>query len=429
MFLDEWARLAEECAARHRVLSRSTRPEQAARLALTELHRLVLDAPANVVNAYRQLDEEMLVREVAARRDRIDGGNYRWQIPAAGGELAWITEIGAQLRALDDSLFVTAPLHWGAVADPDDWRCSETGMFVVPRKHPPSPKNQQPYCRRGLLHHRVLPVEICGYTVRLIWHDTIPPTIKMGEEPIAIGAALFEDFVPTTDDEPIFRVVRADCRDPEATVDSQIESSLADGCFGIVWPELSVPPPLRDRIVKTLRNRALGCDQRPAPQVIVAGTWHETNDGRAANIGRVLDGYGSEKLSFVKAVPFVYEGRPENILPGDDLPILVTDGQLIAFAICKDFCDHTAGLPYGELDIDLVLVPSLGNAETMRGHQDKAKQISARFGTRAFVVQQALMGEPAPPALGYVLPMPKNPRRVDLPGMEQATTWRSYPKP
>ena len=91
----------------------------------------------------------------------------------------------------------------------------------------------------------------------------------------------------------------------------------------------------------------------------------------------------------------------------------MTDRELIAFAICKDFCDKAREVPIRSLDVDLVLVPSMGRLNTMTAHRDTADTMKISFGTRAVVVQQTYPFDPAKDPSGYLLKAPKEPRAAE----------------
>jgi predicted amidohydrolase len=161
--------------------------------------------------------------------------------------------------------------------------------------------------------------------------------------------------------------------------------------------------------------------------LIVGGTWHEENDGKVANVATIFDGYGAIKLTYKKMLPFIDEEmKAESIELGKKLPVLVTDDQLVTVAICKDFCDLSLSLPYLELDVDLVLVPSMGNEATMKGHQNTAKRMRVLYGARTFIVQQVYPKEQTYEALGLVLPVPNDPAAAQPEELRQLGIWGSY---
>ena len=80
----------------------------------------------------------------------------------------------------------------------------------------------------------------------------------------------------------------------------------------------------------------------------------------------------------------------------------------MGFAICKDFCDRAVALPFAELPVDLMLVPSIGRTSTLAGHLANVEDLRLRTGAVVLVVQQLpeAAADPAQPGeeiLGHVL--------------------------
>jgi hypothetical protein len=405
--------------------------ELVVRETLVELHRLVCDAPTSVIDTYREVQEEELLRATDEAVDKLSEGDFSWLPADINDERDWIWTLGVQVRTLDTALLTLVKSDHGPPSDPNMSYSLGSSAFVIPRKHLREPsvtkRNGQTYSRRGLLHHRILPKEINGYEVYLVWNDTIAWSSETSTKPVTVGAALFANLVVRSERDASngFIITDVTCDDPEGTVANQVEASLADRCFGVIWPELSVPPTLRKRIAGLLRERALNADPRPAPQVLVAGTWHEKRDGRVSNLATVFDGYGGTRLVYQKLIPFVDRVLgPERIMRGTRLPILVSDTHLIAFAICRDYCDLGLKLPYPELDVDLAFVPSMGDESTMAGHQVTAKRIRVLYSAHTFVVQQATL--PVAAELGLVLPLPDDPEASKPADLRQFEVWDSY---
>ena len=429
MNLEDWTASALTLAAAHTELSEISEP--VVRDALVDTHQLMRNAPNSIIDSYRRINEIDLITATEKKVDEISKGDFNWLRIDTTDQHDWSWTLGVQIRAFDSALLTLARTHYGPPGDPNVSYSSTAGALVIPRKHLSVPsaanRNGQSFSRRGLLYHRILPKEINGYKVSLVWHDTILPAFSRKAEVITMGAALFADLSIKTAHDTIngFVVTDVDCRDPEGTVTQQVTASIVDGCFGVSWPELTVPPRLRQHIVTLLKERALDSDPRPAPQVLIAGTWHEEQDGRTINLATVLNGYGETKLVFQKLIPFIdRELGPERIVRGEKLPILVTDEYLIAFAICRDYCDLSLKLPYPELDVDLVFVPSMGDENTMAGHQVTAKLIRVLYGARTFVVQQAIPSIAT--ELGLVLPFPNDPLANKPAKLRQFKIWASY---
>ena len=127
-------------------------------------------------------------------------------------------------------------------------------------------------------------------------------------------------------------------------------------------------------------------------------------------------------LAFLERAAETFPGK-EAIVHGEELPVVVTGDLVVGFAICKDFCDRAIPSPFAELPVDLMLVPSMGQASTLAGHLANAEDLRLRTGTLVFVVQQ-LPETAADPAqageevLGHVLLS----RRKAAP-VPQTSTW------
>ncbi|CAO4170367.1 putative amidohydrolase [Methylorubrum aminovorans] len=423
---NDWIAQAAALAAQHRALSEVS--ATSCRKALLGVDRLFRAAPTPLLEAYSQVTEQSLGEAARIRTDAVTAGDFAWHLPAEANPRAWALAAGAQARALDKVLFTTAPSHFGPV-DPEDWLCAESGAYAIPRarlRDSATRRDHQRFTRRGILHHRILPEVLeAGYRVRLVRHDT---TSSPTGEQVTMGAALFPGLrLALRSVEGGFIVTDAICDAAAATVARQIDAAYADGCFVAVWPELTITPALLALIRQTLAQRLLSNDARRALQMVVAGSWHVEEEGEMWNIATVLDGYGEVALTYRKVLPY-RDGKlgTEAIGIPPEVPVLVTDDHLVGFGICKDFCDLSVTLAYKDLDVDLVLVPSMGNVATMDGHRSTAKGMRVTFGTRAFVVQQADHGCPAEEHPGWVLPFPDDPAAGPVTALRQAGDWQAY---
>ncbi len=403
-----------------------------ARRALLQLHRLFTEAPHAIFTQYEQLSEDILVRDGDEAADRLMSGDYSWAAPARASERAWAATVGAQLRALDWTLLALAP-DTADLSDVSRWFVAEFDCFVIPRKSGRKPMKQgYGFEKRGLLKHRVVPRLARGHEIRLVPNDMLSGSQDRNKS-VVLGAALFENLKletrqSRTGKDRMFTAVGIDCPSAGDAVVDHLDTSLDDKCFGVVWPELTITPQLRTTIQKTLAARSLQDDHRSPVQVVVAGSWHEPDVGTFVNRATVFDGYGGLLTTYEKTIPYIDpELGPEDIKPGRILPIVVTDELLVGFAICKDFCDVSVSKsPYFEVDIDLLLVPSMGGAATMQGHQNSAKRIQAMFGTRTFVVQQVDPDLTSTFGCGIVLPAMPNPSSKSVRQLKQKNEWKVY---
>ncbi len=416
---------AAALAASHRGLAGTADGDL--RAALVALHGLFSAAPQAIRTQYEQLHEATLQHMADAAADRLLAGDLSWRVAGDATERMWALTIGAQLRALD-WLLLRAAHEAGTLDDPAGWLVD--GVYIIPRLGRRTGRQGQGFDKRGLLNHRLLPQVVRGHEVHLIGNDMRPVDRNA---PLMLGAALFRNpqlkTRPTvTGNDKAFVATDMVCADAPAHVAAHIEGALDAGCFAVVWPELSVTPDLRRHIQAAFAQRS-PADARPAPEVVVAGSWHEPEDGRHVNRARILDGYGAELAVYDKVIPYIDKDLgPEDIRPGRRLPVVVTGGHLVGFAICKDFCDVADDSPFFSLHLDVVLVPSMGDEATMRGHQNTAKRAQATFGTRAFVVQQCDPAITKRYGCGMVLPALASPDSKTVSQLKQKPVWKAYPR-
>ncbi|MGY2811946.1 hypothetical protein [Bradyrhizobium sp. USDA 4506] len=396
--------------------------------ALSRLHLLACEAPIAVLSAYERIQEAPLRRLVAARMEWIVRGDHRWT-PDSDAAAVWMMALAVQIRAVDDLLYTTAPTDFG---DPDsgldDWRCPVTGMIVVPRPRnlPPSRLDGRPYLKRGTLRHRLLPREVGGLDVLPLRVD-----LRASGEKNGLAASLFSNLRLTTRQtrEGNFIAESVSFDDIEATLDAQIDQSMQHGCAGVVWPELTIDPAIRSRICGMLKERTIIKEDKFPLHWLVAGSWHELTDRGFANRATVLDGYGRVLHRFDKVIAARDEdGRLEDIVSGEYIPVLITETKLIGLAICRDFCDRASQTsPYLALPVDLFVVPSMGEDSTMTAHLNVAAEVQAKTGALAFVVQQTDTRQATERELGFVLPMPPSPGSIASKSLKVKNKWIFIP--
>src|SRR4051794_7513084 len=419
---DDWLARARAIADRHA----QAQPEMQAghglrpgieRVLLAELHALVCAAPLPLLDAFRHCPEEALAARVEPRIDALWEERFGWSPEQDDDAAAWLMAAIVQVRALDQALAQgLSDAGLGPRLDPRQWAVPQHRAYVVPRGpwrlDGSVPKRGEPYSRRGLRHHAVLPMEVGGLRVRPVHLPTGP--LPGGR--LALGAALFrqpELQLRAVEDGPHgrgFLAERFTAAEMEATIARQAAAAFADGCFAAVWPELTMPPDARQALARQLAFEALRHGPDRPLRLVVAGSWHEPREeGGWSNLARVLGRTGEVLCSYAKFSAFHDEAWGEEaILRGDELPVIVTSDLVVGLAICKDFCDRAVASPFAELPVDLVLVPSMGGTSTLAGHLANAEDLRLRTGAIVFVVQQ-LPGTTADPAqagaeiLGHVL--------------------------
>jgi hypothetical protein len=384
--------------------------------AMAQLWRLTRSAPLDLRHAYRNLDEKELAPTTRDHRDALTEGRLLWT--ATGDWKADALSIGGQLRALDAEL-ATRPDFARAPASPQSFFCQAADAWVVPRGRP-KPTDRRPgpgngFGRRGTPHHRILPRLVLGkYEVELHWshHLSFGPTA--GEERV-LGAALLPGLAMDWDETAGSRVMAANCTDEAKVIQEQVDGAFSGSLLACVWPELTMPPERLERLQAALDDKSVAAAPLAGPALIAAGSWHEADSEAVRNVMRVLDKSGRERLRFVKISTFVGGGFVEANAPGLKIPVLLNQEALVTFAICSDFCDLDEPIPYAELDVDLILVPSLGKRAAMNGHEANARVIGVNPGATTFVVQQHLEGSKP---LGWVLPTD-----AEHPSLEEEASW------
>jgi hypothetical protein len=238
--------------------------------------------------------------------------------------------------------------------------------------------------------------------VELVWSPHLAFGLNQGQGQ-ALGAALIPGMKVQFDeqDNGTLRAVSAPCDNEEAIFEEQLAGAYVEPMLAVAWPELSMPADRRARLQTGMKARSLKAEPLDGPTITVAGSWHEDEGKVVRNIMRVLDKSGNERLAFVKITTFVGGGLTEANVPGDTIPVLINNDALVTFAVCSDFCDMAIPPPYLALDVDLLVVPSLGTEAALNGHETNSRRFQILFGTSTFLVQQ---NERSDIPVGWVLP-------------------------
>jgi hypothetical protein len=320
----------------------------------------------------------------------------------------WLLEAVILLRALE-----SASLEYdrGVELDIDDaYRTSDDHHFVIPRVCDLAPRTGQPFLRRALRRYRVLPTRAASLSVRLYPLSTVHGShaaedLRQGKM-AKFGAGFFPNLTAKiSDGTGDFIVESVSGFNGPNLIDEHLARAVADACHVVAWPELTMP----DNHVAHLRTRlteaALDAGRRPG--VYVAGTWHR--EPGPLNVGHVFDANGLPICSLAKWAKVTIGGRREGIERGTEIPVLVGDDQLITLAICKDFLTTHTSLPYDLLNVDVVVVPSMGDTQgaTVAAHRAAADRMRVKYGTRTWVVEQP--AAPVSGRVGTVIALPDKP--------------------
>ena len=404
--LDKWI----ERATRLGPMPAPIGPQQVTLLAerLVRLDALLRSAPTKALNSYTRLKEAEVAAAAETRRAGLELEQWDWSIERQLDPKETIRPLAIEIRATDAYLRQARSKH--RVTKPNrDWKYPQVKSFVIPcrerRLGKDGTRDRQPYERRGILQHRILPTRIGNFQIRLSGRSHVADKAEVGPPRFKGGAALFTNLHLDADrSKPGLFTVRS-CRAPDH--DEQILACLIDAhdttCTGLVWPELTIAVDDRRRIADWLAVRQKG-EHAHAPLLglVVAGSWHETKSGKTVNRSLVVDGLGNRLLTFDKLLAYQdIEYGTEDIEESDWLEVLVVEETLVAFGICRDFAEIQPSNPFAQLDVDFVIVPSMGNATTADGHRLTAAIVARRFATQSFIVQQADPGTTSP--LGFVV--------------------------
>ncbi|MEG3166575.1 hypothetical protein U1737_00015 [Sphingomonas sp. LB3N6] len=402
MTREEWERKAAALAAEH--AERSAATLDTIRLSLVELDRLFKEASTAIERRYKEIPERLLREFTEEAEALIDEGSLAWL------QRDVVEAAAAQVRALDRHLYQ----HRERRGKPDDvntdFLCTEHETHVIPRplaKPPEDPAgvSTTTYRRRGLVRHRLLPrVTSEGFEVVLHWHRDLSLQFRTAEAKVV--SAVFQDLtlIPDRSFEK-FVASEAPCLDEDGAIDAQIAAVYEPGVVLALWPELTMPKERRAKLAGALLAKSKASPLEVRPAIIAAGSWHEVDGRQVRNRMHVLSGSGRHRFYHDKSLPLESTTLGvEELTPSDQVAVLVNDDVLIAFGICRDFCEAQISDLYIELDVDLVVVPSYGDRKTIEAHREKARRLSIKSAGSTFVVQQVVPEEVLTSGSAYVLP-------------------------
>ena len=348
---------------------------------------VLMAAPENTSQFYtriREITDDGRGLQDEAKQLRSRGYAMRGLDTSPEMQMRWL---GGLIRAIDADIAGVEewprPLSgWRS----DDWRPAGYPCFVIPVRREFRAEDGKERERRGMLQHAIVPAVLAGLEVHLALHPDVNP--KGTARAWTYGAAVFDGLTIDVDriGDDAFRLAGAPLHDEGGAIAGHLEQALSAGCDVLAWPELTVPQERLRAIKAALRSDPLA-DPRRIP-LSVAGSWHVEIDGRQVNRTEILHGRGRPLASYDKRRQFTFERRHEEIVAGERLLVIVTEERLISVAICRDFCDDCADDVYDWLNVDLVLVPSMGDAKTLEAQRRSAKEMQSRQGAVTVLVQQ-----------------------------------------
>lgn len=365
------------------------------RAAVVLVHRAACKAPDEIKRRFSDFKETLLAAAAESEIDKLFTSGFGFMFDGEAPDAAIFERLIVFLRALEAVLIQG---HDGSLpVNPNEaWRvcfADEDDVFLVPvprrkwRCDPPVDKEHDTFPRRALIAHRLIAVEYDNASIS--FHRV--EELKTAKTSLGFGAALFPDvdFVESVHDGR-FVVTSFSARGQSQVISDAIRNSHYQDCFATVFPELTVSPETLEQILFQLVEKPF-LDDRPyiSPTLVLAGSWHVSCSDGHKNSCQIFDGDGQPIITYDKRLSYG-GGRKdrEDIVAGDRFPILVTSEGLVAVAICLDFCDGLFDGIYSDLDVDVIIVPSCGDDNTMDGHLRKAANSNIRFSTTTFVVQQ-----------------------------------------
>lgn len=412
--LSKWSQVAARLQKQHAAINSCEAKDLA--LAMGELWFLIQSAPRTLRDHYSALSEAEIGPVVVLLRNNLDDGRLGWQF--TGDYARDALEIGAQMRALNDELAVRPAFL--AATSPISFYYPTLDAFIIPRgKAKPLDRRPGPgngFTRRGTPNHRILP-RVLGetYIIELLWSPHFAFSVPTATE-LELGAALFPGERITWEGPRDACVASAAVCIREATIiQEHLDGAFKAPLIAAVWPELSMTDSRRKALAEGLSDLSLARDPLAGPTVVVAGSWHEKRNGQIVNLMRIFDKHGVQRLEFEKISRFVGGGLAEGNTPGNIIPVLINNDALVSFAVCSDFCVIDERVPYLDLDVDLILVASLGNENALNGHEHNAREHRTIYGSHTFLVQQH---ERNNDPLGWVLP-----RAGDPPSSGEDRSW------
>lgn len=346
-------------------------------------------AASGVRNAFRTFDEQKL-RIDASAMSVADCFKPLASVSTDEGRIAAFYDLAVRLRALELQFY--AGIDGGPSRRSDRYKVQFDGEVAYFLHLPPRnrvAKSGDPFVRRAFERSRIIPGKIGGFGVEL----STPPDPDGLErarqkEPFKIGAGVFKDisFTFRTTENSHFVVDGLRCDNQMETISSQIASAAAEGCAGVIYPELTVTGESVNSLRRSLAANDISAD---GLSFVLAGSWHVEDSGVHFNESLILGPTGAVIASHRKLFRYTEKAKStERIELGEKVTVTVLGDRVISSAICLDFCNIYDNTPFDDLDVDVLLVPSCGGERTMDQHIKKAALLDARTKLQVVVVQQ-----------------------------------------
>lgn len=388
--------------------------------AIAHVYQAIATTSGRKLQDFAGFTEAEIVDGLEQRARDVERGTIA--VALDGDDASIVLDAARLLRAIEEAV-VEGEGYLVGDAEGDLEKASRTSdgrYYVISRMTPLAVPERRPFGRRALLHHRVLPTEVGidpddRFKVRLHRSRLTLSEADMlagDRRQRRYGAAFFPelkvDLIP--EGQGPFLVKALDGFDAPSLLADHLARGRAAACDAIVWGELTMPEGSVEVVQQWLSDEAFGDAQ--GFRFLVLGSWHRKVGGEMRNVAMVLDGDGEPLCEVQKWAKFWLGDRPENIVPGNEIHVLIGEEDLILLAICRDFLEIGNDQPYGQLNVDIAVVPSMiatiEETKTLVNHAAAAHQLGVLYGTRTMVVAQPsepLAGKP----VGQVMAFPSKP--------------------
>lgn len=252
--------------------------------------------------------------------------------------------------------------------------------------------SQTGHLQSWLRYHWIVPARIGKIKIRFrpspdwIRRET-ELRLKNGELKVYVGS--FPDGVEPLwlHDDPTKWSTRK-LTDPQmrwSSVLRSLEEALAAGAAVVVLPELTICPGLRRMVSDWLDDR-----QGHPFILVLPGSFHEEEKGKAFNVAELFDRFGNPVLRHRKLTRFGTKKKQEGIKTGSRIDLLETPIGLIGIPICLDFCDEGKILHslWETLGAEWLLVPAFGADTSIDAHLRRAQELFRKHGTVSIIANQ-----------------------------------------
>lgn len=385
-----------------RVCRRNDDGPEAKRQLLVDLWLRVRKASRNDVHRFESQDPSDFVSRVRDFEHALISG----QRPAGDGDFLELAAFSAALdRVLLEDLSRVGLRRGYAVHSVSTGIPAREYWLAQRRRHLDQSVvavRQRMLPHAAFRYHRVIPKivgpGVCASIIEFP-ADHVKRVFK-GQPTLTIGAGVFADGVELevamggASFEVIgFQKDRTAIR--ELTVKEQLRRALRDPKVGaILFPEMMISKEFEPQLLEVCRELLEERDDGRA-LLVVPGSFHHRAGRKVLNTSSLYlvgkDFSSVEVLRHGKFAPAWIARVLEGIEPSDSISLVATPVGLWMIAICMDFCAAQTDAIWRDLDVDLVLVPSLGNEETLRLHGKRLSDLSLRQRLQVVLAQQMLV--------------------------------------